>query len=299
MAYQFLAALPLNPLPIELCFIQLAYKPPSAEQLLVGAALDNRPRSMTRIRSAARMVLRRWAMTMLVRPAMTRFRASWIRDFGFAVEVAGGFVQDQDARVLEDYPCQGDALFLAAAQTVAALADDRVVAFGQVHDEIVDIGRPGRGFDLGLGGIQSWHRSGWCGWYRGRGSSPASPCRSRMRANSRVTSRRSCPSMRMTPLVGIVQARDQIGQGGFAGAGRTDQRDQLSGPGGKGDALQGDIARLGGRFSFGWVRAVLFRTGDGGRWTVLGLPSPVLIRQRHHRLDILHAAIALDFAEQL
>ena len=46
----------------------------------------------------------------------------------FAVQVAGGFVQHQDARVFEDDARQGDALLLAAAQAVAALADDRVVA---------------------------------------------------------------------------------------------------------------------------------------------------------------------------
>ncbi len=56
--------------------------------------------------------------------------------FGFAIQVAGGFVQDQDARVFEDHTRQGDALFFAAAQAVAALAHDRVIALGQVHDEV-------------------------------------------------------------------------------------------------------------------------------------------------------------------
>ncbi len=48
----------------------------------------------------------------------------------------------------------------------------------------------------------------------------------------------------------VVEARDEIGQGGLARAGGTDQRDQLSGPGGEGDVLQGDLARLGGGIRF-------------------------------------------------
>ena len=62
-------------------------------------------------------------MTMLVRPAITRFRASWIKRFGLAVQRAGGFVQHQDARIFEDDPRQGDALLFPAAQAVAAFAD--------------------------------------------------------------------------------------------------------------------------------------------------------------------------------
>ena len=74
------------------------------------------------------MVLRRWAITMLVRPAITRLQGILDQRLGFAIEVAGGFIQHQDARVLQDHARQGNALFLAAAQAVAALAHDRVVA---------------------------------------------------------------------------------------------------------------------------------------------------------------------------
>jgi hypothetical protein len=66
--------------------------------------------------------------------------------FGFAVERAGGFVEHQDARVFQDDARQGNALFLAAAQAIAALAHDGVVALRQVHDELVDVGGARRGF---------------------------------------------------------------------------------------------------------------------------------------------------------
>ena len=50
---------------------------------------------------------------------------------GAGVEGAGGLVEDQDARVLEDGAGDGDALLLAARKLIAALADDRIVAFRQ------------------------------------------------------------------------------------------------------------------------------------------------------------------------
>ena len=49
------------------------------------------------------------------------------------VERAGRLVEDEDARVLEQHAGQRDALLLAARQLVAALADDRVVALGQLR----------------------------------------------------------------------------------------------------------------------------------------------------------------------
>ncbi len=72
--------------------------------------------------------------------------------FGFTVERTGGFVQHQDTRVLQDDACQRQALFFAAAQPVAAFADDGVIAGWQLHNEIVDVGGPGRGFHFRLRG---------------------------------------------------------------------------------------------------------------------------------------------------
>ena len=54
------------------------------------------------------------------------------------VEVAGGLVEDHDDRVLQQQPGDRQALLLAAAQPVAALADHRVVAVGQRGDRVVD-----------------------------------------------------------------------------------------------------------------------------------------------------------------
>ena len=93
-------------------------------------------------------------MTMLVRCCHDAFQRILDQRFGFAVQAAGGFIQHQNARVLQDDSRQCDALFFAAAQAVAAFADDGVVAVGQVHDEVVDVGSAAGGFDLGLRGVQ-------------------------------------------------------------------------------------------------------------------------------------------------
>ena len=51
--------------------------------------------------------------------------------FVFRVEVAGGFVEDQDVGIGEHGAGDGDALALAAGEAQAALADRRVVSLGQ------------------------------------------------------------------------------------------------------------------------------------------------------------------------
>ena len=66
------------------------------------------------------------------------------------VEVGRGLVQDDNARVLQDHPGDRHALLLAAAEPVAALADDGVVSVGQRTDELLRVGRAGRGLDLFL-----------------------------------------------------------------------------------------------------------------------------------------------------
>src|SRR3954452_22785466 len=68
------------------------------------------------------------------------------------VERRGRLVQHQDGRVLEDDAGDGDPLLLAARELQAALAHDRLVAFGHAGDEVVDLRHAGGGLDLGLAG---------------------------------------------------------------------------------------------------------------------------------------------------
>ena len=62
------------------------------------------------------------------------------------VEVARGLVEDQDARVGEDRAGDAESLPLAAGELEAALADEGVVAFGELLDEPMRVSAP-RGYE--------------------------------------------------------------------------------------------------------------------------------------------------------
>ena len=57
--------------------------------------------------------------------------------FALGVERGGGFVEDQDGRVLQDGARDGEALAFAAGEARTFLADDGVVALGHAEDEVV------------------------------------------------------------------------------------------------------------------------------------------------------------------
>ena len=67
---------------------------------------------------------------------------------GGGVDRGGGVVEHEDPRVGEHRAGQGDALALPARQREPALADEGVVAVGELVDERVHLGRTGRGADL-------------------------------------------------------------------------------------------------------------------------------------------------------
>ena len=94
-----------------------------------------------------------------------------------AVEVAGGLVEDDDARVLEQHAGDGDPLLLAAREPVAALAHDGVVALGERGDHVVDLGAAARRLQLGDGGARAGRSAGSSPPTRGTGAGPGPPRR--------------------------------------------------------------------------------------------------------------------------
>ncbi len=60
--------------------------------------------------------------------------------FVFAIECAGGFVEEQDAGVLEDGSGDGDALFLASGELAASRADEGVHLPLELLDEVQRVG---------------------------------------------------------------------------------------------------------------------------------------------------------------
>ena len=71
---------------------------------------------------------------------------------GFRVERGGGFVQQHDWCISDQGAGDRDPLALASGQLRTMLADGRVVAERETHDEVVRAGGFGRGDDFGLGG---------------------------------------------------------------------------------------------------------------------------------------------------
>ena len=68
--------------------------------------------------------------------------------FVLAVEMARGFVEHDDGRILDQHAGNGETLFFAARQSIAALADERVVAVGQCGDDVVDLRGAAGSLDL-------------------------------------------------------------------------------------------------------------------------------------------------------
>ena len=61
--------------------------------------------------------------------------------FRFGVKGRGGLVENQDRRVLQDRPGDGDPLAFAAGEPGAAFADDGIETLRQIVDEIEGMGR--------------------------------------------------------------------------------------------------------------------------------------------------------------
>ena len=74
---------------------------------------------------------------------------------GHGVERGGRLVEDQDLRVFQKDAGDGDALLLPAGEHHAALAHIAVVALGQRHDLVVDLGAPGGLDDLLVGRLRA------------------------------------------------------------------------------------------------------------------------------------------------
>ena len=85
---------------------------------------------------------------------------------GFVVERRGGFVEDQDGRVLEQRARDRDALPLAAREQRAAIADLGVEALRQLGREFVDIRGRRRGLDGFRIRLRRRRTRCCCGWSR-------------------------------------------------------------------------------------------------------------------------------------
>ena len=76
-------------------------------------------------------------MTKVVRPRIRSPKAALDHGLGLGIERAGGFVENEDARLGQQSARDGEALPLAAGELDAALADNGVVALGKAFGELI------------------------------------------------------------------------------------------------------------------------------------------------------------------
>ena len=166
-------------------------------------------------------------MTRVVRLRVKRARADLDKAFAFGVEGAGGFVEQQDRRVLEDGAREGEALALAAGEAHATVADHGVVAARLGRDEVVGGGGFGGGDDVGFAGAEAAEGDVGADGVVEEGDFLADDGDGAAQAFDRDVAQ--VLAVDGNASVGRVeQARDEVHHGRFAGAGAADESDGLA-----------------------------------------------------------------------
>ena len=122
-------------LPLELAQIQVVVEPPPGEELPVGPPLDDPPvidhQQLVGVPDRAQAVRDHEAG-----PPCHQVQERLLdAGLGAGVDAAGRLVEDQDRRVREDRPGDGEELPLPLAQIPGPLREDRLVALGELADE--------------------------------------------------------------------------------------------------------------------------------------------------------------------
>src|SRR5215217_2214831 len=158
-------------------------------------------------------------------------------DLGLGVEVGGGLVEDDDGRVGQQQPGDGQALLLAAGQPVAALPDHRLPALGQALDQVQDPGGATGVLDLLQGrvrpGVAQVGQDGVVEQVRVLGDQPDRGPQALQLQVAHVD-----PVDPDGAVADVVDPGDQHGGGRLAGARGADQGDQLARPDGEADVVQ-------------------------------------------------------------
>ena len=182
------------------------------------------PFSITRMRSASRIVESRCAMTKAVRSSRSRDIARWMSSSVRVSTDRGRLVEDEQARIGEERARDGDELPLADAEVGRLVVEHRVVAVGQRVHEAVDVRRRRRGDDLLLRGVRAAvgdvlaDRAG----EQPRVLQHHAGARAQVVAGHahRVDAVEGDP-----PALDVVEPHDEVHERRLAGAGRSDDRD--------------------------------------------------------------------------
>ena len=164
--------------------------------------------------------------------------------FGFGVERAGGFVEDENRRVLQNRAGDGEPLALAAGERHAFFADDGVKTVRLFHDEIVGVGMARGGddfiarctgpaqFDVPADGVVE--QDG----FLGDDGDLISQIARGDAADVHAADADDAP-------LRVIKSQEQIGERGFAGAAGADERDELAGLDLQLDVVQRDFFAVG------------------------------------------------------
>ncbi len=140
---------------LDLCAEQLGVSPARGEEFVVAALLDDsallEDDDLVGVADGAEAVGDDEAGS-----SAPQFGEGGLDEgFTFCVEVAGGFVEDEDPGIGEESTSDGEPLALSAAEPDASFSDDGVVALFECGDEGIGVGGACGGEDLGAGGVSS------------------------------------------------------------------------------------------------------------------------------------------------
>jgi undecaprenyl-diphosphatase len=129
---------------VELQVVQVPVERVLGQQFLVDAGGDHAP-LVDQEQAVARADRRDAVRQEDAGPAGQHAGQGVVQErLGVVVQGRLRLLDDQQRRVAQDGPRQGNAVLLADAQGVAQLADGRLVALGQLLDEVVGVGQLGR-----------------------------------------------------------------------------------------------------------------------------------------------------------
>ena len=148
--------------------------------------------------------------------------------FGFGVQSAGGFVQQQQRRIFQQRACNRDALALAARQTHAAFTQEALIAARQARNEFVGGGHFGGGDDFLVAGADAavadvFHRVFGEDHCVLRHDADGAAQGMQIQILDVHAVEQDVAALR------IVEAQHQLEQRGLAGAGRADDGDRFAG----------------------------------------------------------------------
>ena len=149
---------------------------------------------------------------------------------GLGIDAGGGFVEEEDGRVLEEGAGDGEALFFAAREFDAALADIGVELLGERFDEGLATGIRESGPELFFGSVAAGEEEVFAhGAVEEEGL--LSHVADIFAQGGFVDLGELVPIDEDAALVVVIEARQEVDDGGFASSGGADESDGLAGEG--------------------------------------------------------------------